>query len=254
MGVRISAAFMALLMGMFAEPALACPEGQSENSWGWCLPNLGGDGGRILERWKNEARGQSAGYAIAAWLQASRDSAIGTSQPIPPQMRSQLTGFVREDILNRARFKVGDNGILNAASNILGLNGNVSAVTLIDVIVFRDWNGTNGANDAVLWAHELKHVEQYAAWGVKDFGISYARNHDDVEGPAYAQGTAFSNWRASRWSPPLVRQTPPPAQWTPAPATVCASPFGAVPMTMVVPQGSPCMFMTPGGPVQGIAR
>ncbi|WP_445222547.1 DUF4157 domain-containing protein [Bradyrhizobium sp. Pa8] len=89
----------------------------------------------------------------------SRNTAINGSLPIPPNVRRALTGYIDEDALNRARFKIGDNGFINLA-RLIEQGGQASAVTLIDVIVFR---GPSEANDLSLWAHELTHVGQYAA-------------------------------------------------------------------------------------------
>jgi hypothetical protein len=49
-------------------------------------------------------------------------------------------------------------------------NGAVAAVTLGDVILFRD---AYLAEDPVLWAHELTHVEQYQRLGVETFTAQY---------------------------------------------------------------------------------
>jgi hypothetical protein len=74
---------------------------------------------------------------------------------------------VDEDILNRATFKVGDDGTLNLGGLVVQFgdqneDGTIRAITLIDVIVF----ATEGdAADLDLWAHELFHVRQYRDWG-----------------------------------------------------------------------------------------
>ena len=49
-------------------------------------------------------------------------------------------------------------------------NGAVTAVTLGDVILFRD---AHLAEDPLLWAHELTHVEQYRRLGVETFATRY---------------------------------------------------------------------------------
>ncbi|MNE84736.1 hypothetical protein D3C80_1816710 [compost metagenome] len=36
-----------------------------------------------------------------------------------------------------------------------------------------------------LWAHELKHVQQYQELGVEEFARRYTRNYEALEEPAY---------------------------------------------------------------------
>jgi len=114
--------------------------------------------------------------------------------PIPPLIRQALAGYIENDIMNMARFKIGDSGVTNLA----GLSvryGDANAVTLIDVIVFRNADSAN--NDAALWAHELTHVKQYRDFGVHDFAVRYVRNYHEIEDPAYSVQFQFAAWRAS---------------------------------------------------------
>ncbi|MBV7547440.1 DUF4157 domain-containing protein [Pseudomonas sp. PDM26] len=123
-------------------------------------------------------------------IRASRDTAINGSVPIPDSIRRQLTGYASEDSMNQARYKIGDNGFVNLA-RLLEQGGAAQAVTLIDVIVFRD---PTGAADPSLWAHELAHVDQYSRWGVTSFAVRYARNANSVEDEAYDKGDGFFAW------------------------------------------------------------
>lgn len=233
-----------------AAPATACPAGQY-SSLGMCLPKIGGDGAKAVEHVKDEVKGQVAGNPLAIWLQQSRDSARPAAMPIPPQIRSALTGFVRDDILNKARYKVGDRGLLNSAANIMGLNRNVAAVTLVDVIVFRDWN--DASNNLPLWAHELRHVRQFSEWGVRNFGIRYMRSSSDVEGDAYAEERRYLSWAGSRSQPPApwsANVVPPPP---PIVAAVCNTPMGTCQLYNTVPRGAPCSCQGYMGLVYGQA-
>jgi hypothetical protein len=117
----------------------------------------------------------------------SRNTAINGSMPIPPQIRQMLTGYASEDSMNRVRYKIGDSGLVNLA-RLLEQGGAASAVTLIDVVVFR---GPSEAADPSIWAHELTHVDQYRDWGVHSFAVQYTRNWRSVEDPAYAKGSGF---------------------------------------------------------------
>lgn len=59
----------------------------------------------------------------------------------------------------------------------------MNAVTLIDTIIFR--RPSDAEDNVALWAHELKHVQQYQQLGVEEFARRYTRNYDDLEAPAY---------------------------------------------------------------------
>jgi len=92
--------------------------------------------------------------------------------------------------MNQVRYKIGDNGFVNLA-RLLEQGGAAQAVTLIDVVVFRD---QAGAADPSLWAHELAHVDQYRRWGVISFAVRYTRNTNQVEDEAYEKGDGFYAW------------------------------------------------------------
>jgi hypothetical protein len=201
---RLLPYFVLLWMTTSSQPSLACPDDQYEQcTLGVCvcLPEIGGDVGRGAEHLKNEIRGQTGAPALEAWLRGSRNTAVGTSQPIPSNIRQELSGYIEDDIMNRARFKVGDNGVLNLAGLTLDYGDKFTgqepqAVTLIDVIVFR--NADDAYNDAALWAHELTHVKQFRDWGTRDFSIRYARDSNSVEDPAYVVQRNYPNWVRSQ--------------------------------------------------------
>jgi hypothetical protein len=136
------------------------------------------------------------GVALEIWINASHNSAAGGALPIPQNIRQFLTGYASDASMNSVRYKIGDNGVANAAG-VIERGGHVSAVTLIDVIVFL---GPSEANDVALWAHELTHVDQYRDWGTKSFAVQYASDYNSVEAPAYAKGNGFRQWA----SPNLV--------------------------------------------------
>jgi len=83
-------------------------------------------------------------------------------------------------------------------------NPDVNAVTLVDIIVFRSQD--DALNNVALWAHELKHVQQYQQWGVGEFATRYTRDYNAVEAPAYEIQTQVAKaLRASVASPELPR-------------------------------------------------
>lgn len=130
----------------------------------------------------NVARMASSG--LANWLRLSRETAVNAGvEPIPLDIRVQLEPWYDFQVLDAVRYQVGNPEQLDAASAFLQ-NPDVAAVTLVDVIVFR--NAADARDNVALWAHELKHVQQYQEWGVDDFAARYTRNYEAVEAPAYA--------------------------------------------------------------------
>jgi hypothetical protein len=60
--------------------------------------------------------------------------------------------------------------------------GDATAVTLDDVIVFRE--GATALEDPRFWAHEIKHVMQFEEWGVEGFAVRYLSDYQAVENEA----------------------------------------------------------------------
>ncbi len=131
-----------------------------------------------------------SGPTLEQAIIALHNTAINGSLPISPDIRQKLTGYASEDSMNRVRYKIGDNGFINLA-RLLEQGGFASAVTLIDVIVFRS---PNDAADLSTWAHELTHVDQYAD-GTNSFAVRYARNYRSIEDPAYTKGDGYLAWQ-----------------------------------------------------------
>jgi hypothetical protein len=114
-----------------------------------------------------EALVEHAGPALAAMIQASRNDTLrGGVQDVPPYVRQIMSRFFGNDIAAGVRYRIGRGGDLALASNAFRY-GDAVAITLVDLIVFRD--GTV-ANDLSLWAHELYHVAQGAVANVVGIG------------------------------------------------------------------------------------
>lgn len=186
------------------------------------------------------------GPALEQAIISSHNTAINGSNPIPIQMRQQLAGYASEDSMNRVRYKIGDNGFANLA-HLIEQGGGAAAVTLIDVIVF---NGPSEANDPALWAHELTHVDQYQAWGVHSFAVSYTRNWQSVENSAYDKGNGYWNWRNNRSNSYTQQPNYPQQQF--AVGSRCYTPYGVFgPYPQAAQVGSPCFVNLPQGTVYG---
>jgi hypothetical protein len=127
-------------------------------------------------------------------LVQGRNIAETGSLPIPPYIRKQLTGYSTEDSMKNVRYRIGNLGSLNLAT-VPEQVGFADAVTLIDVVVFRD---AIAAATVSLWAHELTHVDQFRKWGVHGFAVRYAQDWQAVEAPAYSKGDGLTAWLRSR--------------------------------------------------------
>lgn len=160
--------------------AADCPTGQHQVCLGTCLclPDSSGDMAQIYD-----SVSQMASGALETWLIEARNAAAaGETLPIPLNIRAQLEPYYDLGVLEAVRYKVGNAAELDAANAMLQ-NPNVAAVTLIDIIVFRSADAA--LNDAALWAHELRHVQQYQEWGVSEFARRYTRDYQAVEAPGY---------------------------------------------------------------------
>ncbi|MFV3386451.1 DUF4157 domain-containing protein [Pseudomonas sp. NY15364] len=171
------------LLFLLAAPLAAqaqCPTGQVQVCLGsscLCVP----DPVRMREDGLN-----LAAVRLEAWLLQSRQAALRAgTEPIPLMIRAQLAPFYDDALLDEVRYRVGITDEMDAATVMLQ-NPDVQAVTLVDVVVFRSSDAA--AEDAVLWAHELWHVQQYREWGTDGFAQRYTRNFQAVEGPAYEMG------------------------------------------------------------------
>lgn len=215
-----------------------------------------GNAGSALDKSRIEAQAQSGAPLFQAWLQESRYTARnGGSSPIPAHIRTQVAGFFDDGLLNSIRYKVGDGHVFNLASLSIRYGG-AGAVTLIDTIVFT--NGADANNNVVLCVHELKHVQQFLNWGVRDFAIRFLRSWNGVEGEAYAAQDQFAQWRNSQASvapllPPRF-SNPQVAFPRQVAASACTTPHGACPMGIAIAVGSPCYCPSMYGAVWGLSR
>lgn len=172
-------AVLLLSLGVSSSAFAACPEGQTEICVGPCFCSSTKEGFGALY----ESVNQMAASGLENWIVQSRNTlAAGNVQPIPLHVRAQLEPYYDLRVLESVRYKAGDDGELNAASAVMQ-NPDVNAVTLMDIIVFR--NPEDALNNVALWAHELKHVQQYLEWGTRGFAERYTRDYSAVESPAY---------------------------------------------------------------------
>jgi hypothetical protein len=184
---RLPGRFAALLVGALA--ALSTP-GRADDP-----PQAEAPPGPL-----NPALLQALTPILADWIARSRDVAIqqGVAE-IPAAIRGSLAGYVPEATLSRVRWRAGGGSEMSLQQNVFAF-GHVPAVTLDFVVVFADEKAA--LEDPKLWAHELKHVMQFAEWGVGGFATRYLRDYEAVEKEA-----ADYRWEFMK----LRGLTPPPA-------------------------------------------
>lgn len=177
----------ALLPFFYCSDVGACGDGYYEKTLSFhghvvkrfCIPNSRTD----------IAIGTLTGPTLAKWIKESRNSARNGAQPIPPEMRELVEGYAPDKVLDRARYRIGDNGIVNLARASEHI-GDAAAVTLDYVIVFKN---SDYAENPGIWVHELTHVDQYAQKGVDEFANEYVTNYKSIENPAYAAEDNYWN-------------------------------------------------------------
>ena len=124
---------------------------------------------------------QSLAPLLASAIVSARDAAKAAGvEPIPSDIRAALTAYVPDEVLTRVRWRVGGD-MVSLPPQLMGF-GHVPAMTLDDVVVFEDRQAA--LTDPKLWAHELKHVMQFADWGVDGFAARYLADYEAVEAEA----------------------------------------------------------------------
>jgi hypothetical protein len=198
----------------------------------------------------NEAFVQSGAPALQELIARSRDDALRAGvQPIPPDIKRNLSGFVPTNILDMVRYRVKGGGDLTLQVNSIRY-GEANAITLDYVVVFADEDGAQF--NPTLWAHELRHVRQYQDWGLKDFAIRYLRDYRGVESQAYEEETRYAAWVAMnnvRNSTPINR--PVYRFSTASNSDLCSTAVGSCQVNGSAQVGTPCWCNSPMGAATG---
>jgi len=178
--MRLASTLLGLLLALPAFAQERCPTGQYQVCLVvcFCAPIDPNQGGQVLQ----DVERMATGSLVFALRQARDEATASGSQPIPLHIRAQLEPWYDFAVLDAARYRVGDEQQVSAANALLQ-NPDVNAVTLIDTIIFR--RSANAEDNVALWAHELKHVQQYQELGVEEFARRYTRDYQALEGPAY---------------------------------------------------------------------
>ena len=135
----------------------------------------------------------AAAQVLAQSIEAARARAIAEGvHPVPSGVYRGLLGYFPHGLLRNVRFAAGRaEGI--ALPSLAFTYGDAAAVTLGDVVLFRD--PLKAQTDLKLWAHELTHMLQYQRWGIEGFAERYVRDSRAVEKEAYDNADRFAAWR-----------------------------------------------------------
>jgi Domain of unknown function (DUF4157) len=125
------------------------------------------------------------GPSLTTAIRQGRDHAYPHGQRVPKAVRSVLAPFFSPAVLQKVRYSTAwQDATAQATLYSVLLGSGANAVTLIDVIIFRD---EQHAADPVLWAHELTHVEQYDRLGAEGFAVQYLQQAWVLEHEASAR-------------------------------------------------------------------
>ena len=178
--MKFASTLLGLLMTLPAFAQDSCPTGQYQVCLVvcFCAPIDPNQGGQVLQ----DVERMASGSLVFALRQARDEATANGTQPIPLHIRAQLEPWYDFAVLDAARYRVGSEQQISAANALLQ-NPDVNAVTLIDTVIFR--RPGDAEDNVALWAHELKHVQQYQELGVEEFARRYTRDYQALEGPAY---------------------------------------------------------------------
>lgn len=122
-----------------------------------------------------------AGPAIALGIRHAKEQARHSCQAVPQHIRTSLAPFFPPVMFNTVCFALADPNRIAIDNAILLHFERRPAVTLEDVIVFRD---SQSATNPVLWAHELAHVSQYRSLGLEGFAHFWTFDSAGLENEA----------------------------------------------------------------------
>lgn len=125
---------------------------------------------------------------LAEAIRSTRDRVYPHGQPMPAELRRKLAPFFPHAVLEKVRYSTEWDAAEDMLPSLILGSGATAAITLADLILFRDGLGVN---DPLLWAHELAHVEQYKRLGVAAFATQYLERGWELEAEAMAKADAI---------------------------------------------------------------
>ena len=128
------------------------------------------------------------GPPLAETIRSTRDRVYPQGRPIPVALRRQLAPFFPRTVLEQVRYATAWDPTADLLPALFMGSSPKSAMTLGDVILFRD---AHGVTDPLLWAHELTHVLQYQQLGVTAFATRYLERGWELEAEAMEKADAI---------------------------------------------------------------
>jgi hypothetical protein len=128
------------------------------------------------------------GPSLAEAIRTTRDRVRPYGRPIPVALRRQLAPFFPRTVLEQVRYATAWDPTTDLLPTLFLGSSPKSAMTLGDVILFRD---AHGVTDPLLWAHELTHVMQYKRLGVTAFATRYLERGWELEAEAMGRADAI---------------------------------------------------------------
>lgn len=115
-----------------------------------------------------------ASVLLAAEIVRCRNMVEPLAHGIPEEIKSTLnTEFL--SLIETARYLVNADvpGSINLPNFAIRHLDKASAITLVDIIVFKELPSAATPNSRFLWMHELTHVKQYRDMGIQEFCKKY---------------------------------------------------------------------------------
>ncbi len=128
---------------------------------------------------------------LAAAIREAHDNYQGNAYPLPDDVKAGLAHFFSQDVLNRAKYAVGNVEITlpNGIGKTEKFFDKDYAVVVDDIIVFNT-QPPSFQDNPWWWGHEVTHVEQYSQYGIDKFAQIYVGSGGaDIENPANQRGT-----------------------------------------------------------------
>jgi hypothetical protein len=123
--------------------------------------------------------------------QAQAQASYG-ARPIPASVYQQLQGYLLPTFCRA--YNTFDNARISLDNAVMLLNHDVVAITLNDIIVFRN---ENEPENAYTWAHQLTHALQYRNMGIDAFANTYTTNAWVLENQAKDNAARFAQTLAA---------------------------------------------------------
>jgi hypothetical protein len=132
-----------------------------------------------------------AGLALAAAVRQGEAQAGNGARPMPSNVYQQLQGYYAPAFLQSVRYNTLDSARISLDSAVMMLNNDVVAITLNNIIVFRN---ENDVQNVVTWSHELTHVLQYRNMGIDTFANVYTMHAWILENQAIDMQNRVAQW------------------------------------------------------------